>query len=50
MLLLAATIVFFLAYAMLTPTPVRERPAPDDPWTPSSGLCEGLTALECKWN
>lgn len=30
--------------------PPRERPAPNDPWTPSSGLCEGMTALECKWN
>jgi hypothetical protein len=48
-LLLLVAIVLTLSAAIMNPSS-RERPAPDEPWTPSSGPCEGLSPLECKWN
>lgn len=48
--LLLFVAILISAYAAINAPPRPERPAPDEPWTPSSGLCEGMTALECKWN
>lgn len=47
--LLVGAILLSIAMAIAAP-PAPERPAADEPWTPSSGPCAGLSAWECKWN
>lgn len=48
--LLLLVAMLFSAYGAITSPAGSERPAADEPWTPSSGPCEGLSPLECKWN
>jgi hypothetical protein len=49
LLALALLWCFWLA-VMAPPRPGRPARPAGAPWTPSSGPCEGLSPLECKWN
>ena len=50
----ALLVIGWIAFAFLLQAmgyePNTNRTPYKEPWTPSSGPCEGMTAQECKWN